>query len=1200
MASAPSTDSAVEHFIARWSDTELAERANKDLFLTELCDLLDLPHPNPAGPASLENSYVFERAVPLHHADGRTTVGKIDLYRRDRFVLEAKQTAAGLRPENQVPVETEFELGLKLTASMRRDADPYGKAMLEARVQAERYARNLPTSEPPPPFVLVLDVGHSLEVYADFTQKGKAFLPFPDARSHRLLLSDLRQEKIRERLRAIWLDPASLDPSKVSAAVTREAARHLAELAKSFEADGHDPRPVAIFLTRCLFCMFAEDVGLIPRDSFRQLLESLRTVPHGVAPKLEVLFRELNSGTPFSTVLNARLLRFNGGLFAEPSALSVNGTQLGLLIQAAALKWRDVEAAIFGTLLERALNPAERHKLGAHYTPRAYVERLVLPTVIEPLRAEWLNVQAAALSHADAGRTARAQEEVFKFHRRLCSLRVLDPACGSGNFLYVTLAHFKVLEGEVLDAYERFGGARRTERGPRGIGAETVDPHQFLGIEINPRAVAIAELVLWIGYLQWHFRTFGAVAPAEPVLKNFKNIEHRDAVLAYDGSPELVTWGLAANEPDAIPGLPPELVRDKQRLQAEAEKNPCAPVMLWDRRSFRTDFSTAREVPDESKRVPIYRYRNPRPADWPPCDYVVGNPPFLGSKMMRDELGETYVATLRAAYPQLPETADFVMYWWHKAAEMVRAGAVQRFGFITTNSLRQTSSRQIVAHHVRPSGDRTDPALFLRFAIPDHPWVDTADGAAVRIAMTVGTRSDGNNIGDLVRVIDEKPAEGDEGEIDVALQRSSGVIAPDLSVGADVSACQSLRSNEEIAFMGAKLVGDGFVVTPEQANALGRDSVPGLAGYIKPFRNGRDLTETPRGVLVIDFFGLSEQEARQRFPQAFQHLFTTVKPHRDQNKRASYRELWWIFAEPRAQFRKSAAGLPRYIATSEVSKHRFFVFVDGEVFPDGALIAIAFSDAFALGVLSSRIHVVFALAAGGTLEDRPRYNKTRCFDPFPFPKCSNPQKEKIRALSEELDVHRKRAQEAYDLGLTTIYNVLEKICSSQPLDAREQLVHDRALVSTLRHLHDQIDAAVAEAYGWPWPLTDKEILTRVVALNAERAEEEARGTIRWIRPEFQAPPQQTMALPAAGDRPVQAKSIVKRSRAKPRWPDDRAAQVETVFAALANVEKPVTAKELATTFARADAKAVAEILSALVTLGRIHRGDERGTFAAFR
>jgi hypothetical protein len=1143
-----------------------------------------------------------------------------------------------VRPENQASAAAPGELDLGLSAASAAQRDPYGRAMLEARTQAERYARNLPATEPPPPFVLVLDVGHSFELFADFTQKGKAFLPFPDARSHRVLLTDLRDERIRARLRAIWLDPASLDPAKTSAKVTRLAAGHLAELAKSFEADRHDPRAVAAFLTRCLFCMFAEDVGLLPRDSFRGLLESLqrdRAPAAGVAATLEQLFRELDRGTPFSTVLRVKLLHFNGGLFADSSALAVNGAQLGLLRRAAALQWREVEPAIFGTLLERALDPAERHKLGAHYTPRAYVERLVLPTVIEPLRTEWSNVLAAALSQAEAGRAARAQEDIFKFHRRLCSLRVLDPACGSGNFLYVTLAHFKILEGEVLDAYERFGGGRRTERGPRGIGAETVDPHQFLGLELNPRAVAIAELVLWIGYLQWHFRTLGSVAPAEPVLKAFNNVVLRDAVLAYDGPPQFVTWQLAAEAPEKIPGLPPELARDAAKLAAAARQTPLAPVTLWDRRSTKIDATTGREVPDESKTRPLYLYPNPRPADWPACDYIVGNPPFLGSKMMRDDLGESYTATLRAAYPELPETADFVMFWWHKAARLVRAGAVKRFGFITTNSLRQTTNRRIVSAHLRPvAASAREPALpplALRFAIPDHPWVDTADGAAVRIAMTVGELAGADPSGDLVTVTGERPNRerlrelrarrseidphaleedaadhaddrNDDGSLDVTLNRTHGHVSPDLTVGTDITSCVALHANRELAFMGAKLVGDGFVVTADQARQLGLGSTPALAKHIKPFRNGRDLTEVPRGVFVIDLFGLSADEVRTRFPAVYQHLLTTVKPQRDQNKRASYRELWWVFAEPRSRFRASVAGLPRYIATSEVGKHRYFSFLDGDTFPDGALIVVTLSDAFCLGVLSSRTHVSFALAAGGRMGmgNDPRYQTTRCFDPFPFPTATELQRTRIAKLAEAIDAHRKHAQAEHGLGLTTIYNVLEKLRAGQPLTAQEKLVHDQAFVSTLRLLHDDLDAAVAAAYGWPVDLTDAEILERVVALNAARAAEEARGKIRWLRPEFQAPAQGDFTLAGRSKQKVKKAHVAapKKSRVKLAWPKDRPAQVKVVADALNAAGRALTAAELAAGFSRAQKETVAEILVGLLIIGRVHRGEKRGTYVA--
>src|SRR5205085_4401196 len=189
---------------------------------------------------------------------------------------------------------------------------------------------------------------------------------------------------------------------------------------------------------------------------------------------------------------------------------------------------------IFGTLLEQALDPAERRRLGAHYTPRAYVERLVVATIIEPLREDWRNVQAAAETRRAVGDTKGAAAEVKAFHDKLCETRVLDPACGTGNFLYVSMELMKRLEGEVLEALLDLGG----QEALRGLGQHTIDPHQFLGLEINPRAAAIAELVLWIGYLQWHFRTRGGT-PEQPILRQFKNIEVKNAVLTWNGYPQV-------------------------------------------------------------------------------------------------------------------------------------------------------------------------------------------------------------------------------------------------------------------------------------------------------------------------------------------------------------------------------------------------------------------------------------------------------------------------------------------------------------------------------------------------------------------------------------------------------------------------------------------------------------------------------------
>jgi hypothetical protein len=696
-------------------------------------------------------------------------------------------------------------------------------------------------------------------------------------------------------------------------------------------------------------------------------------------------------------------------------------------------------------------------------------------------------------------------------------------------------------------------------------------------------------------------------APAEPVLRKFNNIECRDAVLAHDGPLEVVTWQRAAAAPDAIPGLPPELARDPARLRAEAERHPLAPVTLWDRRSYKADFATGRDVPDETKCVPLYRYANPRPAEWPACDYVIGNPPFLGKGKLRDDLGDGYVETLRACYPEVPESADFVMYWWHKAATAVLDGKVRRFGLITTNSIRQTFNRRVVQLALARG-------LSLRFAIPDHPWIDTADGAAVRIAMTVGALAyvlppdsvveeppppDPSALaGDLFLVRAER-ATDEEGAVAVELQRLRGRISSSLTIGAELGNVVALKANDLLTTTGLILGSRGFVLSAEEAKTLCAKD-PGAKNLLCPLRNGEDLTDKPRDAWVIDTDGWTEEMLRRDCPHVYEHLVKSVKPERMMNRDPRLRKYWWLFRRSNEQVRSAIRGLRRCIVTVETAKHRVFQFIDAAIKPEHRLVVTGSEDAFHLGILSTRIHVVFALASGGTLEDRPVYNKTRCFDPFPFPDCSEAQKEKIRALAEELDAQRKRAQERHGLGLTAIYNVLEKLRANAPLTAAERQIHDQALVATLRHLHDRIDAAVAEAYGWPWPLTDEEILTRVVTLNAARAAEEARGTIRWLRPEFQAPGQNPLALtPATAASSARPKAPApKKSRRKTPWPAERAAQVEAVVATLTAAARPLAARELAATFARGDARAVAEILSALVTLGRIHRGETRGTYVA--
>ena len=894
-------------------------------------------------------------------------------------------------------------------------------------------------------------------------------------------------------------------------------------------------------------------MDLIPRGCFAELLRKLRSHPEHAEPALKGLWESMNAGG-FSQVLMQDLKRFNGGLFKEAEALPLNEPQLDLLIEAAEADWKQVEPAIFGTLLERALDKRQRHKLGAHYTPRAYVQRLVTPTIIEPLREDWRDVQTAVQRLTEDGKTDDALKFVRDFHVRLCETTVLDPACGSGNFLYVALEMMKRLEGEVTSLMHDLGDTRPLI---------TVDPHQFLGIELNLWAANVAELVLWIGYLQWHFRTYGNAAPSEPVLRDFKNIRQGDAVLEWE---------------DRTP-----------RIDATG-----TPVTRWDGVTTMRHPVTGEEVPDPETRVQVYDYAKPKATVWPCADFIVGNPPFIGASRLRDNLGDGYVEALWKAYPKMPQSADLVMFWWEKAAQAARAFSAKtgkgtrRFGLITTNSLRQTFNRRVLEPHL---SDPKKP-LSLLFAIPDHPWVDTLYGAAVRISMTVGAA--GNRSGQLLRVESESKEKSEADGLQATFDHQIGKVFANLQIGADIAGSALLLANKKLAYRGVQLIGSGFIVSPENAAELGLGTIKNSERHIRDYRNGRDLTTRPRGVLVIDLFGLTEDEAKQAFPAIYQHVLDNVKPERDQNNREGYRKNWWIHGEPRRDMRFVLEGLPRYIATVETTKHRVFQFLNASVLPDNMLIAIGLDGAALLSVLSSRINVVWSLAQGGDLGPTPRYNKSRCFDSFPFPEFTEDQQTHLRALGEEIDTHRKRQQAAHSkLTLTQMYNVLEKLRAGEAVEGKDREIYDQGLIGILKNLHDQIDAAVAEAYGWPVDLSDEDILFRLVALNKERAEEEARGHIRWLRPDYQNP---TGAQTANGK---QAELDVGPSAKieKVPWPKALPDQIAAVREVLSEMGE-ATPEQIARRFMRARTTVVQPLLDSLTALGQAERVEE-GSYVAY-
>ncbi|HEY3400791.1 MAG TPA: DNA methyltransferase [Geothrix sp.] len=1072
-------------FIARWQAADGPERGNMQLFLQELIQVLELPRPDPTGPSS---EYCFEKQVPNYTPDGKFTKNYMDLYKAGCFILEAKRTSDKLRAKHETGAGGGGGKGMKPTvhapglpglveepqAGGYRANATYDARLELAFAQSIRYAMALGLQGPPPPFLIVCDIGHSFHIWNRYDPKaGGGYGGFGARRI--VMLDQLVEPDIQQLFRDLWMNPKALDTSRLRASVTRGIATELGGLAKELlRTSTRGKEEVAHFLMRCVFTCFAEDIGLLPGKAFSEGLRRLEKDPDQAGTFLHAWWKVMDEGGKWGW---EPVLRFNGGLFKDTSVPPLSQQQIALLRMAAEKDWQDVEPAIFGTLLESALEDDERHRLGAHYTPRAYIQRLVDATFGHELRHQWAEVEADLAALLEHGNTAEAVEaakaRLRAFHEHLATLQFLDPACGSGNFLYVAFDTLKRLEGEVLQRLEDLGEWFSAFE----LSHERISPAQFKGIELNPWAAGIAELVLWIAYLQWFHRCHPAGTPPEPVLQNYGSIAQRDAVLACDGE-------------------------------------EATGASRWDGRTFKVD-ARGRNVPDDSARVATTRLLNPRPAAWPQADYIIGNPPFLGNASMLGELGVGYTEALRAAYPDVPDTVDFVLYWWHHAALEVREGRAQRFGLITTNSLSQVRQRSVIANHTSPSslssllktkktlmnrdaGDERDnhKPLKLLWAIPDHPW--HGGGAAVRIAMTVGGLTGSPK---LARVLAE-PKTPDPEHVAEGLvidEIPVDTIHEDLSGGAKVTSAAALKANDGLASRGMQLIGNGFIVTPERWKDWKQPAV------VHPYRNGRDLTDRPRNVMVIDLFGLTEEQARKTYPAIYQHLLQTVKPERDQNNRAVYRDNWWIFGEPRANLRPALAGLLRYIATVETAKHRVFQFLDSATVPDNKLVVIASPDAYHLGVLSSRIHGTWALASGGFLGvgNDPVYVKSRCFDPFPFPDASEAQKAIIRELSEELDAHRKAAQER-GTRLAQTYNLLERLRTGDALTEKDQALDAKGLVSLLLDLHQKLDAAVAQAYGWDATLSDAAILDRLVALNHERAAEEAKGHIRWLRPEYQA------------------------------------------------------------------------------------------------
>jgi type II restriction/modification system DNA methylase subunit YeeA len=575
-----------QQFLSKWRHLELKERSASQSHFNDLCALLGVLDPIAADPKG--DWFAFEKGA------SKTSGGEgwADVWRQGCFAWEYK--------------------------GPKKDLNKAYAQLLQYSVALEN-----------PPLLIVSDMDR-IRIHTNWTNTVQEV--------HEFTLEDLVDGQVREKLKRAFTDPDDFKPSKTRQALTEETAREFAGIAQRLRDRGHEPHKVAHFVNQLVFCMFAEDVGLLPDNLFTKMLKASRTRPDRFEVNARKLFGAMATGgdldfTPIDW--------FNGGLFADDFALPVETKDIDELLSAAERDWSQIDPSILGTLFERGLDPAKRSQLGAHYTDREKIMMIVKPVIIDPLEAEWAEALAkmTALVEKAPKRTAdrlitpaeRRKAEKLKddaaaihsaYIERLVNFRVLDPACGSGNFLYVALRALKDIEHRAnLDA-EALGL-------PRGF--PRVGPESVLGIELNPYAAELARVSVWIGEIQW-MRRNGFDAAKNPILRNLDTIECRDAVLVTDehGNPVLDAEG------------------------------------------------------------------KPRRASWPHADVVVGNPPFLGNKKMIAELGEDYTRALRKAWPQVPGGVDLVCYWVAGAWDRMVAGKLHRAGFVATNSIRNGANREVL------------------------------------------------------------------------------------------------------------------------------------------------------------------------------------------------------------------------------------------------------------------------------------------------------------------------------------------------------------------------------------------------------------------------------------------------------------------------------------------------------------------------
>lgn len=1078
-------------FIAHWQGNPLTERAGAQAWFCDLCDVLGVDKPRDA------EHYCFERGAKK--AGGGE--GWADVWKRGCFGWENKKP------------------GRPLEAALKQLTD---------------YSLNLEN----PPLLVVSDRERII--------LHTAFTGYPDI-PREIRIDDLIDPQQREILRWVFTDPEKLKPGQSFKAITEAAAAQFARLAEAMRARGEDGQRVAHFLVQCLFCLFAEDENLLPANLFADLLKNALNDPGKAGQRLGKLFAAMQH--PAGEYGDHDIAWFNGGLFNVIDIPPLAVTDLTALHTAAReMDWRDIDPTIFGTLFERGLDPAARAPLGAHYTDPATIGQLIDPVLTEPLLAEW--AAAKALIEAGQGKGERskayqaAKAAYPRFLLRLSEFRVLDPACGSGNFLYLALKALRDVEKRVAVEARDLGHSQAQ------VSLQT-GPHNLLGLEINDYAAELARVTVWIGDIQWCRRN-GYQHATDPILPSLEGIEHRDALLNPDGTE--AAWPVA----EVIVGNPPFLGGSKKRGQLGDAYFAALNAVYADRVPGGADlvcywFEKARAhiASGQACVAGLVATNSIRGgANRRVLERIVSGtllPHVTGEHHGDDNLRHPEIHADAGSQRDAAGTGGS-----HRRSVPGGGGAGgpgDAAGFTRTGA---AAGRQDQRDQVRSGEmDRRDAAgaggagggagqaplspLRIFTAWSDEPWAN--EGAAVRVSLVCF----GSNAGPAV--LNGQPVQTIYADLTGEPLAGAG--------GSDLTGARRLGENADACFMGASKKAP-FDIPGELARSwlnLPNPHHKSNAEVLRPLWNGLDLTRRPRDIWIIDFGTAMRESDAALFERPFEYVVEHVKPVASKNRDAVVARNWWRHARPRIDMRAALDNVSRYIATPHVSKHRLFVWLDRSVLSDQMLLATVRDDDATFGILHARFHELWSLGLCTWLGkgNDPRYTPTTTFETFPFPAGLTPadtvgaqptgrrteplpaglapgvadrarllpSTARVPVLADpaRLPYAEAIAQAAFDLNrrreawlnppewVDWVITPEEERAGFPPrpvakpgheADLKQRTLTNlyNARPAWLAMAHEALDRAVAAAYGWTdyTPgMPDAEILRRLLALNRARA-----------------------------------------------------------------------------------------------------------------